>query len=569
MEIFLPFQQSRAPSRIAGADASAGGEGDFAAFKRSGRQTCMLRGVAWAEWLEEFRRQLVAGHRRARSAGNRMPPERSLLAWSREYLPEHFRLPPSRMHHWLERQLMWMSTHRGSKLNVLGPRGSAKSTVAALAYPLFVALHDLEPYIWIVSDSRRQAVAHLENIKQQLLDNPRLASDYPEAVGRGPVWRASYIILRNGVAIEAFGTGQRIRGRRRAAFRPTLIICDDLQNDQHMQSALQREHSRQWFHGTLMQAGTPSTNVIHLATALHAEALGLELTRTAGWKSRVFSAIERWPDRIDLWQQWEDIYGGIADRFAQQRARQFYEEHRAEMEKGARVLWPEAEDLYTLMCQRATGGRAAFEREKQNRPIQPQWCEWPEEYFAEPLWFEKWPSRLQAKVMALDPSKGADARRGDYSAFVVLGLGEDHLMYVEADLGRRSVAQLLSDGAALWEKHRPDLFAVESNQFQELLAEEFAAEFRRQHLAAPVPVLMENRVSKLVRLRRLGPYLASKRLRFKSDSASTRLLVEQLREFPVGDHDDGPDALEMAVRLVNDLLRPRVDDGLGSRLPVG
>jgi len=27
-------------------------------------------------------------------------------------------------------------------------------------------------------------------------------------------------------------------------------------------------------------------------------------------------------------------------------------------------------------------------------------------------------------------------------------------------------------------------------------------------------------------------------------------LVEQLRSFPVGSHDDGPDALEMAVRMI-------------------
>jgi hypothetical protein len=57
-------------------------------------------------------------------------------------------------------------------------------------------------------------------------------------------------------------------------------------------------------------------------------------------------------------------------------------------------------------------------------------------------------------------------------------------------------------------------------------------------------------------------------LRLKTDSPSTRLLFHQLREFPVADHDDGPDALEMAIRLADDLLSS-VDDGLGDRLPVG
>jgi hypothetical protein len=47
-------------------------------------------------------------------------------------------------------------------------------------------------------------------------------------------------------------------------------------------------------------------------------------------------------------------------------------------------------------------------------------------------------------------------------------------------------------------------------------------------------------------------------------------LVNQLRDFPLGDHDDGPDALEMAVRLARNALGiRRFDDGLGNRLPVG
>ena len=66
------------------------------------------------------------------------------------------------------------------------------------------------------------------------------ASRWRLSVGRGakaPCWRATTIVLRNGVVIESFGTGQRLRGRRRRENRPTLIVCDDLENDQHMASA--------------------------------------------------------------------------------------------------------------------------------------------------------------------------------------------------------------------------------------------------------------------------------------------------------------------------------------------
>ena len=51
---------------------------------------------------------------------------------------------------------------------------------------------------------------------------------------------------------------------------------------------------------------------------------------------------------------------------------------------------------------------------------------------------------------------------------------------------------------------------------------------------------------------------------------SLRLSVGQLMEFSIADHDDGPDALEMALWLAAGVLEGRaIKDGLGNRLPVG
>jgi predicted phage terminase large subunit-like protein len=474
------------------------------------------------------------------------------------------------MHHWLGRQLDRFARYRGQKLNVLAPRGAAKSTIAALAFPLREALEGHEPYIWLLSHTRHQAYTHLENIKNELAANPALAAAYPGAAGKGPVWRNGSILLPNGVALEAFGTGQRIRGRRFRAHRPSLIICDDLESDEHARSPAARECSRDWFHGSLMKAGTPDTNVVNLATALHRDALAMRLAHTPGWRTRIFRAVVRWPAAMSLWHEWESIYTALDRPGAQTAARKFYNQHREEMNAGARVLWPELENLYTLMSMRAEGGRTAFEREKQNSPIAPEQCEWPEEYFDESIWFDLWPDRLVVKTLALDPSKGADSRRGDYSAIVMLGVDRRGVLHAEANLARRPVSQIVADAVAIHRRFQPDLFGVEANQFEELLGSEFEAEFRRQGILAPRPSLVDNHVNKLVRIRRLGPYLATRRLKLKSNSPGTQLLVDQLRDFPAGDHDDGPDALEMAVRLTEQLAaRATRSDGLPPRLPVG
>jgi predicted phage terminase large subunit-like protein len=107
----------------------------------------------------------------------------------------------------------------------------------------------------------------------------------------------------------------------------------------------------------------------------------------------------------------------------------------------------------------------------------------------------------------------------------------------------------VADGVELVRQFRPDGFAIEINQFQELLV----AEFQRvsQQYRVPLPVYgLDNQVNKQVRIRRLGTLLAQRKLRFKARSGGTTLLVDQLRDFLVGEHDDGPDALEMALRLL-------------------
>jgi predicted phage terminase large subunit-like protein len=71
------------------------------------------------------------------------------------------------------------------------------------------------------------------------------------------------------------------------------------------------------------------------------------------------------------------------------------------------------------------------------------------------------------------------------------------------------------------------------------------------HGLPPLPmVLIHNSADKADRIRTLEPYLARRKLRIR-DTEGGRLLVRQLKGFGVAEHDDGPDALEMALRCLN------------------
>ncbi len=187
--------------------------------------------------------------------------------------------------------------------------------------------------------------------------------------------------------------------------------------------------------------------------------------------------------------------------------------------------------------------------------IETEGAEFPAAWFPEDHWFHEWPSEgLQLRVVALDPSKGKRADEGDYSAFVAIARDRAGRLWVEADMDRRPTTQIVTDGCALFARFAAetnghlDGFGCEADQFQELLADQFVAATRG--LAVPVPLykMLTGGVPKEVRIRRLTPYLSQGLFRWRENTC-TRLLVQQLMTFPVGENDDGPDALEYAVRL--------------------
>ena len=75
-----------------------------------------------------------------------------------------------------------------------------------------------------------------------------------------------------------------------------------------------------------------------------------------------------------------------------------------------------------------------------------------------------------------------------------------------------------------------------------------------------------NTVEKEARVRAgVGPRLARSEFRFR-DTPSTRLLVSQLRDFPVGEYVDGPDALEQLQNLLISILQGKKGPGTAEAL---
>ncbi|MBS0187932.1 MAG: phage terminase large subunit [Planctomycetes bacterium] len=507
------------------------------------------------EKLEQSSRTALAGMKAIE--GRRDLPKDvralSLLDWARLFLPQYASLPYNGMHRRISADAGTAARSRGSRFSYTGPRDTGKSVLLSLALPLRCAVEGTDPYILLVSETAPQAIKFLDAVREELRTNDLLAAMYPHSARIGPVWQQSKVQFLNGVVIEAVGTGKSLRGSRNRQSRPTLIVADDLQGDKHIWSPRLRQKLDTWFGGELMKAGAPGCNVFVAGNAVHRDAIVCKLGKRPGWRGETFRSIVEWPDRMDLWGEWESILTDGANPAREANALEFYRQHEAEMHRGASVLWPERVSLYSLMVERASEGHTAFERERQSNPVSVESVEWPETVFdGEDLWFDEWPALVHS-VTAIDPSTGTDSRKGDYSAIVTAGYGEDGLVYVDADLARRPVHQIASDAIAAFQINRSDQILSESVAFQQWVSAEIDRQAKERKLFIPLGAVAPD-AAKIVRIRRLGPYLSTRRIRFKRHSKGTRLLFDQLREFPGGQHDDGPDALEMGIRALQSIV---------------
>ena len=75
----------------------------------------------------------------------------------------------------------------------------------------------------------------------------------------------------------------------------------------------------------------------------------MRLGRLPGWTARTYPAVTHWPDRMDLWAQWEGRATNLADPNREQTAESYYIENRAAMDAGAVVYWPQKWPLVALM----------------------------------------------------------------------------------------------------------------------------------------------------------------------------------------------------------------------------
>lgn len=455
------------------------------------------------------------------------------------YFPHYVTSDPSAFQQWVYEELPRLQgLAAGCRQPVAAPRGNAKST---LITQLFVLWCNLTGRCWfavIIMDAFDQAVMMLEAIKVELESNPRLKQDFPNETGAGRVWQAGVIVTRNNRKVQVAGSGKKLRGWRHGPHRPDLVVLDDIENDENVRKKEQRDKLESWIDKVVTKLGPPdgSLKLFYVGTVLHYDSVLARKLKSPAWKSKVFKAIERFPDRMDLWERWEEIYINESEEASDR----FYEQNRDLMDAGAVVSWPSTQPLLMLMKFRAENHKA-FDSEYQNDPGNNEDAPFREVRF----WVQ--PCRDWVFFGACDPSLGRRDKNRDPSATLVGGFDRVHgvLDVVEADIARK-VPDLIIEGIINYQREYSCLvWGIETVQFQEFLKTELVKRGAQRGIPVPARGIVPH-VDKELRIASLQPHVANGLIRLHRNQTT---LYSQLRYWPEADHDDGPDGLHMLWML--------------------
>ena len=458
------------------------------------------------------------------------------------YFPHYVRSPEkSLLHKFLFSRLPEiLRSSEGINEATAAPRGEAKSTLVTQLFTLWCVVTGRKHYAVIVMDSIDQAYPMLEAIKAELEFNPRLKTDFPEACGQGRVWQAGTAVTANEVKIQVAGSGKKLRGLRHGPYRPDLAVLDDIENDEQVRNPEQRDKLETWLKKAVLALGGAGQkfDVIYIGTILHYDSVLNRTLNNPFWHATKFKAMLEWPDRMDLWDRWEELYRNDGEAVAEA----FYLANKDEMERGAVTSWA-ARGVLALMKIRARDGHATFDSEYQNDPVAGEAAP-----FANSLNF--WVNRDSDWIFygACDPSLGKAGNSRDPSALCIGGYNRRTgvLDVVEALIKKRLPDKIISDIIELQRRYRCVLWGIETVQFQEFLKTELVK--RGAAAGIPIPARgIKPSADKLLRIESLQPYMQNGQIRLH---ASQSTLIDQFRHFPMADHDDGPDAVHMLWGLV-------------------
>lgn len=394
---------------------------------------------------------------------------------------------------------------------IMAFRGSAKSTIMTMSYPIWAVLGvQQKKFVLIASQTQYQARVHLMNIKRELESNELLKNDLGPFVEQREEWGStSLFIPKFNARITAISTEQSIRGVRHGAYRPDLIIADDVEDSNSVKTKEGRNKTFDWYTSEIVPAGDTNTKRIVVGNLLHEDSLLMRLKDRIS-KDEMDGSFIEWPlvkDGVSLWPS----------------------------------KYPDKKSIETL--RRSVANRIAWEREYMLNLVPDD-----EQIITREMlhYYDELPATLRGQhsqiVIGVDLAI-SESDKADFTAMLILdirGSGNEMRMYIRpfpinARLSFTSTVNTLKELDAA--NHSPK-FYIEQTAYQAAVVQVLKADGLDVEGVTP-------KSDKRSRLSMISDKIERGVILFPKKGAET--LISQLVGYGIEKHDDLMDALTMAV----------------------
>jgi predicted phage terminase large subunit-like protein len=434
-------------------------------------------------------------------------------AWFMYYFPKYAKNQPARFHKQATKRLInnprWYETRSWC-------RGFAKST-RTMFEVLYLALTGQVKNILLVSYSWDNAARLLLPYQINLELNKRLEADYGVQMNPGK-WVMGEFTTRDGVSFTAVGAGQSPRGSKKEADRPDMIIVDDIDTDEETRNEKRIQDKWEWIEQALIPTVDISANMRVLFCG-NVIAKDCCITRA-----------QHHADHVDI--------VNLTDKHGHSN-------------------WPEKVKDTDIAYIQSKISYISFQKEYMNNPLSVGTV------FPDMIYSKLQPIKNYTMLVCYTDPSFKESKKNDYKATVLVGSYKGQFHVIKAFVEQTTTSNMVG-----WHYQIMDIvgdrscyYYMEANLLQDILMQEFYSTGEKNGRVVPIKGDERKKPDKFTRIESLlEPLNRAGKLIFNEtehENPHMMRLDEQFKAFQPGSraHDDGPDAVEGAVWIINNKLR--------------
>lgn len=185
------------------------------------------------------------------------------------------------------------------------PRGHAKSTIVGQVFITWCIVNKIDNYIVYISQNHTKTVQFLEPINFHFKENKMLRLVYGNLTPRASAGEDGRdredCFDVGGVRVEAVSFEKNLRGFKYLDMRPTLIIMDDIEDDERVMNPVLRLKDEKKMNNVIIPSLDINGRIKFIGTILHHD--GLLAKKIKQYGGKIYRAIDEhgnvlWPERF-------------------------------------------------------------------------------------------------------------------------------------------------------------------------------------------------------------------------------------------------------------------------------